>query len=196
MHKIYFTRFYRLAISFLILAAITTQFFTFRQSPINFFSYFTVLSNMLVSFVFISSALGILKSSHADRIRGAATLYMLITGLGFTILLGGKNDEFIGWVNFVLHYLTPIVIILDWILIPATKISFKESFVWIIFLLIYLAYALVRGITVSWYPYPFLNPSIVGYGGLLNYVLIVAVCSFILAWIITRLSGRNSSESL
>ncbi len=184
-----FIKFYRLGFGILILVAVIAQFLTFRQKPINFFSYFTVLSSLFVSFVFISSAFNVFESIRLDILRGAATLYILTAGLGLIILLGGRNDEFVAWINIVLHYLAPIAVLADWIFTPSTKIPLEKALTWIIVMLIYLAYSLVRGSITSWYPYNFLNPTVIGVKGVAIYTSMLTIATLLLSWTLTKIGG-------
>ncbi|MBI4973499.1 Pr6Pr family membrane protein [Candidatus Roizmanbacteria bacterium] len=196
MSKDIFIKIYRLSVGMLILAAIVVQFLTFKQKAVDYFSYFTILSNLFVAFALINSTFKITGQRRADIIRGAATLYILITGLGFIILLGGKNDEFIFWVNITLHYFAPIVMSADWILTPSVKIHFKQSLIWILFLVIYLIYSLIRGAITSWYPYEFLNPTVIGYQGVIGYAASVLIGAIILSSIIVKISdGKNALQN-
>ncbi|MBI5614139.1 Pr6Pr family membrane protein [Candidatus Gottesmanbacteria bacterium] len=192
MNNNFYLKIYRLIIGVIILIAITTQLLTFRQTPSNFLSYFTVLSNFLVSFVLIVQSLDIPQIKTMNTIRGAATLYILITGLGFTILLGGKNTEFLSWVNITLHYISPLAMTLDWFFTPSEKIPFKKALTWILFLFIYLAYTLILGHITSWYPYGFLNPGEIGYNGIFLYICVLIISSLFISFIITTFSGRKN----
>ena len=188
MSKEVFVRSYRLIFGLTIIAAVITQFLTFKQSPVNFFSYFTVLSNLMVSAVFLYV---FLTGKSIDKLRGAGLLYVLLTGTGFIFLLGGKNNEFIDWVNIVLHYLSPTVVLLDWIFIRSKKITFKQSLSWLLFLIVFLIYSLIRGGITGWYPYGFLNASEVGYLGVAKYSAILALGSVMLSWVIVRLTSKD-----
>ncbi|MEV6334720.1 Pr6Pr family membrane protein [Nocardia vinacea] len=63
------------------------------------------------------------------------------------------------WINDVLHRILPIVMVLDWILIPVT-LSITRALIggWLIYPVGYGAYTLIRGPIVDWYPYPFIDP--------------------------------------
>lgn len=189
--KTFITKFYRIIFALLILTAIGAQLFILKSSIFNFFSYFTILSNLFLAIVFILSALGIINQKYTDFLRGAATAYVVITGIGFIFLLGGNNDELIPWVNIVLHYISPIIAIFDWIYCPSMKLSFKKTVLWFLFLIAYLIYSLVRGAVVHWYPYPFLDSKIVGINGLVGYITGLLILSIILIWIIQKLSKKN-----
>jgi hypothetical protein len=172
MHKRYPLLGARLFFGLLTLTAIVVQFTHELQhnrlNLVNFFSFFTIESNILVALVFIFGGLYKPTSSRWALVRGAAALYMTITGLVYVALLSGLEDSLqtqVPWVNTTLHYLMPAVALLDWIAIRPVKVPFKSALVWLVFPIVYLCYSLVRGHYVGWYPYPFLNPSHHGYAG-------------------------------
>jgi hypothetical protein len=185
--KRYFLAGYRLAFGLLALLAIVVQFAEvvskFGFSPtrlINFLSFFTIEANVFAAIMLLIAGWCALhpKSRPLDLLRGSATLYMTITGIVYVLLLSGLEKELqttIPWVNFVLHYLMPVVVLSDWFAdLPTRRLAFKQALTWIIFPLLYLTYSLLRGLVVHWYPYPFLDPAHRGYIG-------VAVISFIIA---------------
>jgi len=171
----------RLFFAALNIAAILTQLLYSSQyalsfSFVNFFSFFTILSNVFVSIVFVVSAWylaqGRRPSPADDVLRGASVLYMAITGVVYSLLLSGIDvDLSLSWVNLQLHYIMPIVVVLDWLYQPQlSKLNVKRIIPWLLFPLIYLVYTLVRGPIANWYPYPFLDPAQAGgYAGVALY---------------------------
>lgn len=195
MGNIKIISFFRLCLSLLAFSALITQFIIRAQvkpfNPINFFSFFTIESNILVAFILLLSSLGTAtfgRSKQFGILRGAATVYILTTGLIYFLLLRGLEESLqtaIPWVNTVLHYIMPIAMLLDWVLNPPTKkITWKHATSWLLFPIFYIVYSLIRGPIVNWYPYPFLDPRIGGYGRVLLYsigiaVVIGAICVFV-----------------
>ena len=54
-----------------------------------------------------------------DFLRGAAVVYMTVTGVVFTLLLRGTDvDTTIPWVNTVVHEAGPLFILADWFVLP------------------------------------------------------------------------------
>ena len=104
-----------------------------------------------------------------DGLRGAAVLYMAITGVVFALLLSGLKEELQltePAVDFIVHQLMPLVLVLDWLLDPPERpLPRRLVAVWLIYPVAYGAYSLIRGAIVDWYPYPFLNVADIGYGG-------------------------------
>ena len=165
----------RLAFALLALAAVGTQLaLGLRRDTFivaNFFSFFTVESNLIGAFVLLLTGVGALRSADRSRfalLRGAATLYMTTTGVIYFLLLRGLEASLqtpVPWVNTVLHYVTPLVLLADWFIAPPKRrITFAQALVWLLFPLAYVLYSLVRGSVVGWYPYPFLNAGEQGYG--------------------------------
>src|SRR5690606_27490606 len=118
----------RIGFGLLILVAVAVQLMHTIQldrSVVNFFSFFTIESNLLAAFVLLVVGFGALAGAKAHRtfafLRGAATLYMVITGIVFALLLAGLEQRLqitIPWVNTVLHYIMPVVMLVDWLLFP------------------------------------------------------------------------------
>ena len=145
--------------------------------PETFFSYFTVESNLLGVVVLLIGGLLDPVSPRWQLVRGAVTLYLLITGVVYALLLAGADVSLDDrWVNDTLHRVMPVVLVVDWVLIPAgLRISARLIGGWLIFPVVFCGYSLVRGAFVDWYPYPFLDPRGQGYVSLLLGVVILAV---------------------
>ncbi len=189
----------RLFFGLLTLAAIVTQLSIQIQlgfSIVNFFSYFTNLSNIFALVVLLLSAIFLIQRREAtatfDLVRGASVVGMALVGIVFGVLL---RDEDLGsllpWVNIVLHYIMPVVMVLDWLYQPPkTRLTFAQTWVWLIFPALYLVYSLIRGSIVGFYPYPFFNPAKVGgYGGVALYCVAILVAFLILIWLIMLLGN-------
>ncbi|MES5893893.1 MULTISPECIES: Pr6Pr family membrane protein [Bacillus cereus group] len=195
---------YRLLLSLLAFSALITQFVTRAQvkpfNPVNFFSFFTIESNILVAVILLLSSLGTATFGRSEQfgvLRGAATVYILTTGLIYFLLLRGLEESLqtpIPWVNTVLHYIMPLAMILDWVINPPTKaITWKQATSWLVFPLLYVVYSLIRGPFVNWYPYPFLDPRIGGYGKVLLYSIGIAVVIGVICGLVKMLGNRSLS---
>ena len=191
----------RLVLGSLVLVAIIIQALYLYQNNalniVNYFSYFTNISNVLAGLVLIVSAIYLAKSRKAsqvdDLIRGGVTLYMAVTGVVYVTLLVNEDlGLLMPWVNMVLHIVMPLAIFADWLYQPPrTKLRLKQIAYWLVFPFIFLVYTLVRGAAINWYPYPFLNPDKVGgYGGVGLYCIVVLVAFFVLGWLLVKLSQK------
>ncbi len=194
---------YKLFFGLLGFSAIITEIATIiergRFSPVNFFSYFTIETNILVFVTLLLSAIAVAmgKNSKLDVLRSAVTVYILIVGIGFSVLLAGIEGitlTAVPWDNVVLHYIMPVAMLIDFLIDrPKRTIQFKKSLPWLLFPVVYVTYSLIRGALTGWYPYPFLNPEPNGYGGVAFTVLGLLVLSLGLSWVITKLSGKQKA---
>ncbi|APE35957.1 hypothetical protein BOX37_20715 [Nocardia mangyaensis] len=155
----------------------------------NYLSYFTIESNILGVAVLLVGGLFAPQSRGWQLVRGAVTLYMLITMVVYAVLLANidvmLNDK---WVNDVMHRYLPLVLVLDWALVAmAQRLRPSPALIgqWLIFPLLYGVYSLIRGPIVDWYPYPFIDPRQQGYLsmgiGLVVLTLVFAVLAVAMA---------------
>lgn len=169
-------------------------------SAANFFSYFTILSNVFAAAVLtVGAARPTPRDPRWGYVRGAAALFMVVTGIVYALLL---SDVAVGltatWVNAVLHQVMPVVMLADWLLVPPrTRVRPVRALVWLAFPLAYFAYSLVRGPLVDWYPYPFLDPRDDGYGPVAVTAVVLAVVmaglALLIAWLGDRLGRRRAA---
>ncbi len=166
---------FRLVFAALALAAVGTQFVLGLQRNdfivANFFSFFTIESNLVAAVVFLITGFAALQLADTERfalLRGAATLYMTTTGIIYFLLLRGLEASLqtpVPWVNTVLHYVMPAAVLVDWLVAPPQRrVTFGQALVWLVFPVAYVVYSLLRGLFVGWYPYPFLDAGEQSYG--------------------------------
>jgi len=182
----------RAAVVVLVVAAeielISTAGATFDAA--NHFSYFTILSNVFGAIVMAVA----LVRPVPDGLRGAAVTFLMLTGIVYNTMLRGVDVQTTAFANTALHVVVPILVVADWLLAPPTRrLTIRHVLLWMVAPLGYLAYSLVRGPIVDWYPYPFIDPRPSGYGTVVVGALTVAVAFFaaslFVAWIGNRL-GR------
>ena len=158
----------RTAFALLALTAIGVQLSIHVRSGfdvVNFFSYFTNLSNLCAAGVLLFAAArgpdGRRTSERFALVRGASVVAMAMVGIIFVAVLRNEDlGSLRPWVNAVLHYIMPLAVVLDWVFVPPERVpSFRRSLLWLIIPALYLIYTLTRGAAVGWYPYPFFNPS-------------------------------------
>lgn len=167
-----------------------------NYNSVNYFSFFTIESNILAGTILIVTAFLIRKKKYVDDLqlwRGAATLYMVMTGLVYVTLLASADvDVPIAWVNAILHYIMPVAMVADWLLArPRKPIAFRRALVWLVFPIVYLGYSLVRGYFADWYPYPFLDPTDDGYGSVAIMSIAIALMACGLAWVLARVARQR-----
>jgi len=191
---------YRLAFALLAVAAIVVQ--VVRSSGggfplVNFFSFFTIESNIFGIAVLLWGVLwpGKRPSLGRDLVRGAAVLYLAITGIVYGVLLAGYQEELqttIPWVDTVLHKVMPLTMVFDWLVVPPSRnLRFRNALIWLAYPVAYVAYSLIRGPRVDWYPYPFLDPGQTGgYAMVGAYIVGIAVAA-VLFTLLVVLIGRH-----
>lgn len=181
----------RLALASLLTVALVAQLAIGMSraelSVANFFSFFTILSNVsaVVMLVMLAFQPGRVDEEAFSVFRGAVTVYMSVTGLVYATLLGPTGID-VGltepWVNWTLHILGPLALAVDWIIHrPGVELPNRSWLIWLAFPAVYLVYTLVRGAITNWYPYPFLDPGETnGYGGvaLWSGVVLVVILGF------------------
>lgn len=189
---------YRLAFAAVVAVAVAAQLAHSMQrvqdfNIINFFSFFTIEANLFGAVIFLMSAYALRqgkKDRQLESLRGAATLYMLITGIVYGLfLVDAEVQNSVAWSNTVLHYVFPLVVLFDWLYDQtARKFTDKQALAWLVFPVAYLAYSLIRGpLANDWYPYPFLDVADNGLGRVILNSVAIGLGALILALVIARL---------
>jgi hypothetical protein len=141
---------------------------------ITYLSFFTILTNILVALVFTAAALRpaaawgqfLLRSS----VQASTAVYIAIVGMVYQLLLRHLwNPQGAQWVaDVLLHSIIPVGYVLYWWLFaPRDELSWKNAIGWLVFPGVYLVYTLARGAVSGLYPYPFVDVTALGYGGVL-----------------------------
>lgn len=223
----------RLAASALAVAAIVGQLSTTLSNALasetewgghiptvatNFFSFFTIESNVLAAVALAVGGVWALRQKDAavtepgwlSVLLACASTYMIVTGVVYNLLLRGiplPQGATLPWSNEVLHVVIPIVMLADVLFAPRRRaLAWSTVPIAAIFPIVWVVYTLLRANLIVapatgeswWYPYPFLNPNLPGasYGTVALYVLliaavIIAAASFVV-WIGRRRGVRTS----
>ncbi|MDX2269151.1 MAG: Pr6Pr family membrane protein [Bryobacter sp.] len=148
----------------------------------NFFSYFTILTNLLV----VACPRFRSPGTHA-----ALGVYIAVVGVVYHLLLSAQYHlEGWEWVaDRILHYVVPPGYLLCWALFaPKEKLPFTIAARWLLFPGLYFAYSLMRGALVGWYPYSFANVNRLGFGPAVQNGLGVLIFFLVLSLIVIGLS--------
>lgn len=173
-------------------------------NPGNFFSFFTIQSNLIAAAVLLIGAVAMPAASlRWDLLRGGAAIFMILTGVIYNTLLVGLEDTLqttAPWANDILHRIIPVVMLLDFLIVPmAHRITWRQGLVWTVYPLLYLAYTMIRGPLVDWYPYPFLDPRRNGGYPRVALMCVVILIGFVaVVWLLTELNAwrlRNGRGS-
>jgi len=185
---------------------------------VNFFSFFTILSNVLSVVVLAWAAIWFWmrrQEPAAPEPRSlavalaCATSYMIVTGLVYNVLLRGiplPQGTTVAWSNEVLHVVGPIVLAADLFLGPRRRaLPWRAVAEVLVLPIVWVVYTLIRGpLTTNpntgepfWYPYPFLNPNAApgGYGTVALYVVGIAVVIALAAWLVVWVDRRRGTHA-
>ncbi|MFM9877734.1 MAG: Pr6Pr family membrane protein [Rhodoglobus sp.] len=163
-------------------------------SVTNFFSFFTIQSNVAAVVVFLVGAAILVTRTGEDpawftALRTCVVTYMVVTGIVYNLLLRGielPQGATLGWSNEILHVAVPVLMLIDWLFAPGrSPVAWRTLRVVIIYPIVWVVYTLVRGPFTPnevlgesyWYPYPFLNPNLSanGYLSVSFYVVLIAL---------------------
>jgi hypothetical protein len=124
---------------------------------------------------------------------------MTMTGIIYILLLSGNEVSLqttIPWVNAVLHYILPVVVLLDWLCFPPKfHLSYGKASLWLVFPVAYLTYSLIRGAFTSWYPYPFIDPVQNGWPTVLVISIIIGMGVTLLALALAFRTPREQPDA-
>jgi hypothetical protein len=137
---------------------------------VSFFSYFTVITNTLVAVVLTCAVTH--RESAARRwflqpwVSSGIAVSIAVVGLAYSILLRHlwhpQGWQFIA--DELLHDVMPLLFLAYWWLcVPKGSLRLKHLPLWLIYPLVYFAYALLRGHLLGAYAYPFIDVALLGY---------------------------------
>lgn len=165
---------------------------------IDWFSYFTILSNFVVA---IAMTMLWRNPSRNDRLmrvlRVDSLLMIVVTGVAYNLLLRAlaKNEGLNVYTDLFLHQIVPIVTVLVFVLVgPRRQFTARDIPAAFIIPLAWAAYTLVRGVAIGAYPYPFINVAKIGYGGAAAYLVGIILFGVIIALLaigVDRLLSRR-----
>ena len=154
---------------------------------LRYFSFFTILSNLLValtaSFALTGARSRIGAFFTSAGVRGGVALCIGVTGLIYFFVLSSTWAP-TGWqwlVDKQLHYAVPVLYLLWWLLCAEHRqLRWSDALRWLLFPGVYLAWTLLRGALLHEYPYPFVDVDAIGYPSALRNSVGVAVLFLLL----------------
>lgn len=168
------------------------------EAIVRYFSYFTILTNILVALCFTFLLRSRKSIFHKAGTQTAITVYIVIVSLVYNLVLRAQWGPPSGWARVadeLLHSINPLLFVLYWILYTEKRAVHWHSIpAWLLYPLAYLGYTLARGSIVHFYPYPFIDVGQLGYGAaLLNCLWVsLAIIFFSLLFVgLAKLMGRR-----
>ena len=179
----------------------------------NFFSYFTILSNLIAAVVLIVAAIWMLRTRRSATPEPAwlatalvcASTYMIVTGIVYNLLL--RNIAIAGisdvWTNETLHVIVPLFLLADVVFAPRRRaLPWSTMLTAAAFPIVWAGYTLIRANFITgpahgspwWYPYPFLDPHLQGgYAGVAGYIVGIAAAIVAVAALVVWAGRRRGS---
>jgi len=136
----------------------------------TYFSYFTILTNLIVALALTASLWG--SKSRLGRffsrpaVIAGTTIYIAFVGLVYSLLLRSQWDpEGLQKIaDIILHDVVPVMYVGYWIfLAPKAELRWQSVITWLIYPLAYLVFVVIRGALSGRYPYPFIDAGRIGY---------------------------------
>lgn len=146
---------------------------------IRFFSYFTILSNILVLYTEITLVRNPLRGGRIWRVlRLNAIVGIAVTGVihWFFLrpLLNLHGAPYAA--DKLLHVAIPLLAVIGWIAFgPRNRINRPDLLPSLVYPVAWVLYTLARGALSRWYPYPFLDVGKHGYGAVVVNCLGIAI---------------------
>ncbi|MBJ2346694.1 MULTISPECIES: Pr6Pr family membrane protein [Pseudomonas] len=137
---------------------------------VNFFSFFTVLTNTLAAVVLTweltQRESAVRRWFLLPAVRSGIAVSIALVGLAYNVLLRHLWQPE-GWqfvADELLHDVMPVLFIIYWGLwVPKGTLRLGHIGLWMIYPLVYFAYILLRGDLLAAYPYPFIDVASLGY---------------------------------
>jgi len=161
--------------------------------------YFTTQTNIFLGVIMVWAALVTLfgKKSAPSVIKGAATLYIAITGLVANFVLDlstyGKPPVFLGINQMdMVHIIVPVLAVLDFIFFDTHRtMNIRYALRWLIYPLLYFVFILIINFFMPsvGYPYPFIDLNTLTAGLLLRNIGLFTLAFYLLGLLIVALDS-------
>ena len=143
---------------------------------LRFFAFFTIDTNIIVAlcftFIFLGNKTRMGRFFSKASTVTAVTVYITIVGIVYNVILRSEWDPqgMQKIVDELLHSVIPALFVIFWLVfVPIEQLQWRNAFPWLIYPVIYMAYAIIHGALTKFYPYPFVDVNNLGYNkALLN----------------------------
>lgn len=156
----------------------------FGGSIVFFFSFFTILSNILAVLCcaasFFSAGPSVLAFFRSPKVQTGVALYMLVVAAIYIAILEGlwAPEGMMRILDRLLHYVMPALFLIHWVFVPKGTLALADIPRWLVFPFLFAIYAMIRGALTGEYPYPIMDAAALGYATALRnigFVLILFV---------------------
>ena len=129
----------------------------------NFFGFFTIQNNLIGALALLVAAplTGLARPAWIEYLRACAATYLVIVvTVYWTLLAPTTEDSVTEWTNLVLHALSGIALLADWLIEgPRARLPLRTVWIVLAYPFVWVVVVLIRGATDGWFPYPFLDPA-------------------------------------
>ena len=170
---------------------------------VNYFGYFTILTNLLVALVLTLPAVAPASAAarrFADlRTTWTAAAGIIVVGVAYHLLLSKiYNPTGIEAVtDLAFHYLVPALYAVYWIAFTDAREARWTRHVGAlsVYPTAYFAYLVVRGELIGTYPYFFVDVRTLGLLGAFRNAMGILVCYLAVAWLIALAARRRGARA-
>jgi hypothetical protein len=190
------------AIMFQLFLIVENRELSVLATVIQFFSYFTILTNILAALcctILLRSSEGRSYSFFSRSTTLTATaVYIAVVGLTYNFVLrqlwAPQGLQRI--VDELLHLVCPLLFLGFWALfVPKRELQWSAVWPWLWYPFIYLVYVLIRGALSGLYPYPFIDVNVLGYPQVLIHSVFVTLAFLGFAFLFVAIGKAGNRAS-
>lgn len=170
---------------------------------VNYFSFFTILTNLLValglSFPLVAPASPAGRFFTRPSTQSSLAVYIAVVGITYTLLLrhlwNPQGAQKIA--DVLLHDVVPVLYVGFWaIFVPKAMLRWNLALRWLAYPIAYMVYTLLHGLVSGWYPYYFIDVSVLGFPRALANAAGMLVAFFALGLLIVDIGRASARTSL
>jgi len=171
------------------------------ESLIRFFSYYTILTNILVG-VYVTVQLFTPENRRTGffskpSVQTAITMHITVVGLIYNLLLRQLwvSTGLQAVLHDLLHTAIPLLMIIYWwVWVDTRRLRYKDIPAWLVYPALYAIYVMIRGHFSAWYPYPFLDVPTLGYSQVIINTTLMIVVFILFSFLFVILGKRKKSH--
>ena len=174
---------------------------TMIAAVIAYFSFFTILTNLIVALVLTFSLVA--PNSRWGRffsspmVASGTALYIATVGASYSLLLRHLwNPQGLQKIaDITLHDVVPVMFVAYWIFfVPKFGLRWKDTLSWSIYPLVYLVWILMRGAISGRYPYHFIDVGQISYPRALSNAAMLFASFLIVSLAVVAIGRRQRTR--
>lgn len=168
----------------------------FWGSLVFFFSFFTILSNILAVLCcaasFFAGGPRVLAFFRSPKVQTGVALYMLVVATIYIAVLEGlwAPEGLTRILDRLLHYVMPALFLFHWVFVPKSTLTLADVPRWLIFPFLFALYAMIRGALTGEYPYPIMDAATLGYAVALRNIGLTLILFVLLGVAFVKIDQR------